>query len=249
MPGADNRILILGGTADARRLSAILEERGIRTLTSLAGVTADPARPAGEWRRGGFGGASGLTAFLAQEKFDAVCDATHPFAAQMSANALAAAEAAKLPLIRLERPPWRPGPDDNWTVFEGIAEAAAGVPRNAHVLLTIGRKEAGAFFARPDLTGAARMIEPFEGKPPSRWRIILERPPFPFEAELRLLQSDRFTVLVTKNAGGDSMRAKLDAARAVHCPVIVIARPAKPQVDTESTPEAAAARLLAILSA
>lgn len=249
MPAPDRRVLILGGTADARKLSALLEEHGVRTLTSLAGITSNPAPPAGEGRRGGFGGVPGLTEFLEQEQFDAVCDATHPFAAQISAHAATAAKAVKVPLLRIERPAWVPGINDHWTIFGRVAGAVAGIARGAHVLLTIGRKEAAAFFARPDLTGVARMIEPFEGEPPPRWRIVLERPPYSLEDEIRLLQSERFTVLVTKNSGGNSMRAKLDAARAVQCPVIMIARPGKPPVDTESTPERAALRLLAMLNA
>ena len=208
------RVLILGGTTEARELAALLEEAGIRTLTSLAGVTRHPMKPAGAVRLGGFGGVAGLTDFLARERPDAVCDATHPFAARMSQHAAEAATAVGIPLLRLERPPWEPQPGDDWLVCDDIAAAADAVPPHARVFLTIGRKEAPRFLARADLAGVARMIEPLGREPPPGWRIILDRPPYPLGAEIQLFETESFTVLVTKNSGGEVMRTKLDAARA-----------------------------------
>ncbi|CAN5368049.1 cobalt-precorrin-6A reductase [soil metagenome] len=249
MASSAKRVLIMGGTTEARELSVLLERAGIGALTSLAGVTRHPAEPAGDLRKGGCGGVSGLKDFLAREQPGAVCDATHPFAAQMSNHVAEATGALGIPLLRLERPPWEAQPGDNWQVFNDISAAVEGVPRNSRVFLTIGRKEAPVFFARSDITGVARMIEPLESAAPRGWRIILQRPPYSYGDELNLMRKQSFTVLVTKNSGGGVMRAKLDAARAIGCPVIMIARPNKPKAATEAAPEAAAARLASMLSA
>lgn len=226
MPG--ERILILGGTGEARNIAAALIGEGYAPITSLAGVTENPVLPPGEVRRGGFGGVDGLAAYLADEKIAAVVDATHPFAAQMSAQAHEACGRIGLPLFRLERPAWEPASGDCWIGAASTSEAAALLPAGARALVTIGRKEIAPFFARPDVSGVARMIEPPLGKAPPGWQVVLERPPFTRESETALMTENGITHLVTKNAGGGATEAKLCAARQLSLPVVMIARPAKP---------------------
>lgn len=235
MPG--RRILILGGTAEARVLANLLPRHGYEPVSSLAGVTANPNRPTGQLRIGGFGGAGGLANYCRDSGIAAIIDATHPFAAQISRHAFEAAQATGLPIARLERPGWTEAPGDCWLRVPDIAAAVRAIPENARVLLTIGRKEAGAFFGRADISGIARMIEPPLRQAPSTWTLRLARPPFLLRDELELMRSGSIDWLVCKDAGGESTRDKLEAARALRVSVIMISRPSKPKVPTACTPE------------
>lgn len=223
------RILILGGTGDARALADRLADAGRDVITSLAGVTQAPHLPKGEVRRGGFGGPAGLAAYLRDGGFGVLVDATHPFAARMSLHAAEAAKACGLALYRLERPAWVAEDSDLWTGVADIAAAVAALPAGARVFLTIGRKEVAPFLARADLAGILRMIEAPREQPPPRWNLILARPPFTIAGEKELIVANRITHLVSKNAGGEETRAKLIAARETKIPVVMIARPAKPE--------------------
>ena len=228
------RILILGGTGLAREAANTLVLRVTNVVTSLAGVTRTPHLPHGEVRVGGFGGVDGLVAYLRDAKMDLLIDATHPFAAQMSAHAQAASVGAGVRLVRLEAPAWKPQKSDDWRQVGSVAEVVEALPKNANVAVTVGRKEIGAFFARADLAGIARMIEPPDVAVPKHWQVLLERPPFTQESEIDLLRSSEVAFLVSKNAGGMRV-AKLDAAAALGLPVIMIARPFKPVVATVTT--------------
>lgn len=225
-----DRILILGGTRDARELAAALVAEGRNVVTSLAGVTSQPELPAGDVRIGGFGGAEGLGRYLEAEKIALVIDCTHPFAARISANSYEACAARGVLLLRLERPGWKAGEDDRWQSISSAAEAAACLPSGARVLLTTGRKDLEPFFARPDISGIARMIEVPPLDPPAHWRVLRERPPFTVGGERALMSRNAITHLVTKNAGGSATEAKLQAAREGGIHVLMIARPVKPEV-------------------
>jgi precorrin-6A/cobalt-precorrin-6A reductase len=234
-PMQSKKVLILGGTRDARQLAFRLIHAGHDVTTSFAGVTEHPVQPEGKVRVGGFGGAQGLRQYLAAEKFDVLVDATHPFAAIISANAAEAA--GDILLLRLERPAWTARPDDHWINVGNIETAVSTLPLNASVMLTIGRKEIEPFVKRVDLKGVTRMIEPAAIALPSSWNLILERPPFTLESEMVLLRDHSITHLVSKNAGGSETETKLVAARNLKIPVVMIARPFKPAVTTYSTVE------------
>lgn len=223
------RILILGGTRDARQIAEALLGEGYAVISSLAGVTETPVLPPGEVRRGGFGGIAGLADYLASESIALVVDATHPFAAQMSAHAHAACALKEVPLLRFERPAWDAVAGDRWMEAKDIEGAVSLLPAGARAFVTIGRKEIAPFFARADLSGVARMIEAPALAVPPGWEVRLERPPFTVESEARLMADLGITHLVTKNAGGASTDAKLVAARQLNLPVIMVGRPAKPE--------------------
>ena len=224
-----NRILILGGTGLAREAANALVACAQYVVSSLASVTRAPHLPKGEIRLGGFGGTEGLVKYLRDANIDLVVDATHSFAAQMSAHAYAACASVGVKLVRLEAPAWQPQKGDDWREVVSIALAVQALPKDTRVAVTVGRKQIGAFFARTDLSGVARMIEPPDVDVPSRWQLLLERPPFTLEAEIDLLRASDVQFLVSKNAGGARV-AKLDAAAALGLPVIMIARPFKPPV-------------------
>lgn len=226
------RVLILGGTVEARDLAGLLMKSGFEPVTSLAGITQNPADRAGATRKGGFGGAQGLAECAAAEGFCALIDATHPFALRISNYAEEAARLSGLPVLRLERAAWAPEPGDRWTEVANNFAALNALPSGARVLLTIGRKEVSPYFARTDITGIARMIEPLDINVTENWRVLLARPPFSLKDELGLLSENAISHLVTKNSGGEETRAKLEAARMRGVEVVLIKRPAKPRIPT-----------------
>jgi precorrin-6A/cobalt-precorrin-6A reductase len=237
------RILILGGTNEARAIADQLVSFGHDVTTSLAGVTTSPILPAGKIRIGGFGGVAGLADYVLSHHFEVLADITHPFAATMSHHAFEAAEIAGCRLLRFERAAWQPQTGDRWIDVTSLREAAAILPEHAVVLLTTGRKDLGPFLARSNVTGLIRTVEPVADTLPSGWRVILDRPPQSVESETALLRDNGVTHLVTKNAGGDHTRAKLEAARLLGLPVVMVQRPVKPICETVSTIEDFSMRL------
>lgn len=231
MPETRPRLLILGGTAEARALAERLTASGrYEVITSLAGVTRAPEKLAGTVRTGGFGGAAGLRDFITSERIALIADATHPFAARISSHAAEACADANIPCLRLDRPAWVREPGDNWQSVAGVAEAAAAIPSGATAFVTIGSQDIAAFLARDDIRLIARMIEPPDGPVGPQAEIVLARPPFTLADELALMRGRQVDVLVAKNSGGTAAQAKLTAARELGLPVIMIARPAKPAV-------------------
>ena len=169
------RVLVLGGTAEARRLAARLVAEGVDVLSSLAGRVADPVLPAGEVRIGGFGGATGLAAAL--DGVAALVDATHPFAATMTSHAVEAAAATGTPLLRLQRPGWTARPGDDWRWVDTLEQAAAAVTGCRSVFLTTGRQGLAAFAG---LTAhcVVRSVDPPGPPLPAHATVVLARGPF-----------------------------------------------------------------------
>lgn len=227
------RVLILGGTTEASALVMALAQReGIVPVLSLAGRTERPVLPDVAYRIGGFGGVDGLVAYLRNEAIDAVVDATHPFAARMCWNASTACEHAAVPLLRLGRPAWVAGPDDRWVEVATIEDAVAAlgeVPRR--VFLTVGRLSLPAFGAAPQHHYLVRSIDAPEDLSmlPDR-RLLLARGPFGVEPEEALMRDNRVEVVVTKNSGGSATAGKIEAARRLRLPVVMVARPPRPAV-------------------
>ncbi|WP_221207765.1 cobalt-precorrin-6A reductase [Streptosporangium becharense] len=235
-------ILVLGGTDEARRLAAALVGRpGTRVVSSLAGRVRDPKLPVGEVREGGFGGPDGLASWLVEHRVDVVVDATHPFAARMTASAAEASTRAGLPLLILRRPGWREGPGDDWRWVPSLAAAAELLPSlGERVFLTTGRRSLPVFAGLDGLWFLARSVDPPEPPMPRRVEVLLSRGPFTVEGELALMREHRVEVLVTKDSGGGMTTAKLAAARELGLPVVVVRRPAAPDgVPAVETVEAA----------
>ncbi len=222
-------MLVLGGTAEARELAGLLLERGFDPMTSLAGVTTAPILPPGRIRKGGFGGAREMARFLVENEILAVADATHPYAVKISQNAFEASLTSGVPYLRLERPEWMAKPDDLWQPADDVSHAARLLPVGARALVTTGRKDIEPFLALTDVSGLIRLIEPVPLTLPGNWKFLLDRPPYTLARERLLMEEERVTIVVTKNAGGHATRAKLDAAREKKIPVIIVMRPLKPE--------------------
>jgi precorrin-6A/cobalt-precorrin-6A reductase len=229
------RVLILGGTIDATELAArAAEVPGVEVITALAGRTRQPVVSHPNTRIGGFGGVAGLIDYLLEQQIDVLIDATHPFAAQISFNAAAAAAAVGIPHLLLIRPAWELVTGDNWIAVESNTVAAMVLPGLAQrIFLTIGRQELGDF-ALPiakntDLWFLMRMIDPPLPNalvPPGQ--LLLERGPFSLIQERSLLQQYKIGAIVSKNSGGDATYAKIAAARELGIPVVMVQRPALP---------------------
>ncbi len=233
----NDHILLLAGTTEARQLATSIARRfaGIRLTVSFAGVVKDLPDLGVPTRIGGFGGVDGLVSYLEEEDVSLIIDATHPFAAHMSRHAVDAARRTNTGLIRLERPEWHEADGDRWHHVATTADAAEALPKNSRAFLSVGRKEIDKFTYRDDCFALVRMIEPPVRPLPDHWHLILERPSKSVDAEHHLLKHHKITHLVTKNSGGASSYAKIEAARQLQIPVLMIKRPILPDADTASS--------------
>ena len=236
-------VLVLGGTGEARAVAAALAGRpGWRVVSSLAGRVSSPALPAGEVRVGGFGGPEPMAEWIFTEGFDAVVDATHPFAARITASVLEAAPAAGVPLLVLRRPGWTAGPGDDWRRVPNVAaaaEAVAALP--GPVLITTGRGGLTSFADLPHRF-VIRTVDPPDPPLPADAEVVLGRGPYTEAGELELMRRHGVRLLVTKDSGGDMTAAKLAAARTLGIPVVMVDRPDVPGADqVPSTPDVAGA--------
>lgn len=231
------RVLVLGGTTEASTLARALAEAGVDAVFSYAGRTDMPVPQPLPQRIGGFGGVAGLCAYLRAESFTHLVDATHPFAAQMTRHALAASVAQGVRYLALERPPWTRQTDDKWTHVPDIESAVVALPDSpARVFLAIGKQTLAPFAAKPQHHYLLRLVDPPQDIPLSHTSVVLARGPFDLAGDLDLLQAQQIDLIVAKNAGGSGARAKLDAARALGIPVILIDRPPAPPRAIAATP-------------
>jgi precorrin-6A/cobalt-precorrin-6A reductase len=236
-----SRVLILGGTADANRLAAeVADVPDIGAVLSYAGRTDNPTPPPIPWRVGGFGGIGGLANYLRAEHIDRVVDATHPFAAQMSAHAVEACATAGVPLLALERAPWQRVAGDHWIEVDDLAaaaEALGAAPRR--VFLGIGRMHLKTFAAYQQHAYLVRLVDPPRAPLPlQNAEVIVARGPFDRAADRAMLTQHRIDIVVAKNAGGDAASAKIEAARDLALPVVMVRRPLVPaRATVESVAE------------
>ncbi|ENO14155.1 cobalt-precorrin-6A reductase [Marinobacter nanhaiticus D15-8W] len=225
------KVLILGGTAEASALAHTLAAHDIPAVFSYAGRVATPKAQPIPTRIGGFGGVDGLISYLFACGITHIVDATHPFAGQMSRNAVLAAKSTGIPLIALTRPPWQPVEGDRWHHVRDIdaaVDAVAGEPRR--ILLAIGRMHLEAFRDQPQHHYLLRLVDtPENPMPLPDCTVTIDRGPFTVEGDLHLLRKHRIDLVVSKNAGGQGAAAKITAARQLGLPVLMIDRPALPE--------------------
>lgn len=208
-------------------MARALAQAGEAAVFSYAGRTASPIAQPLSMRVGGFGGVEGLVRYLRAQGITHVVDATHPFAAQMSTNAVAACAQAGVALAALERAPWAPQPGDDWRFFPDLHAALQALPSHpARIFLAIGRQNLALFAGQPHHY-LLRLVDPAPQPLPNA-TVVLDRGPFTVEGDLALLRDHAITHIVAKNAGGSGASAKLEAARHLGLPVILIDRPALP---------------------
>jgi precorrin-6A/cobalt-precorrin-6A reductase len=221
------RLLLLGGSTEANRLASRLSRHAqIKATLSLAGRTTNPAAATLPTRRGGFGGIEGLSRYLMEERIDVVVDATHPFAAQMSRNAAAACAIARIPLALFTRPPWKDQSGDTWIEVSDSMEAAAALgPSLKRVFLAVGRQQLAAFRDLPHHFLVRTIDPPSLETLPRFAEILLAKGPFSVAEEIDLMRRHAIDILVSKNSGGGATVAKIEAARSLGLPVVMIQRP------------------------
>jgi precorrin-6A/cobalt-precorrin-6A reductase len=236
------RLLILGGTQEARELLAQATNiAGVETIASLAGRTRQPILPAQNTRIGGFGGVAGLTNYLREQSIDGLIDASHPFAGQISWNAAISASAVNIPWIRLVRPAWEKTAGDRWIEVDSYEKASKVLPGIAkRVFLSIGRQELAVFASLQEIWFLLRMIDP--PQPHAlipHGQLILERGSFGLAAERSLLRQYQIEAIVSKNSGGTATYSKIIAARELGCPVVMVQRPPGPEGEQVTDVEGA----------
>lgn len=223
------RLLILGGTGEAASLAEALTVSfagDLEVVSSLAGRTSAPNPPPGRVRTGGFGGVDGLTRYLRKAAIDLLVDATHPYATQISANAREACEAAGVPRLMLLRRPWEKQAGDTWIEVPDAAQAARRIPEfGKHAFLALGSRDLSAFAGIEGIHLLLRVAEEPQEPPLPGAELIVGRGPFAEADELRLLQERKIDIVVSRNSGGDATVGKINAARRLGVPVIMIARP------------------------
>lgn len=220
---------------------------GLTVTLSLAGRTAAPASQPVPVRVGGFGGVDGLATYLRGEGVDLLIDATHPFAARISQNAAQAAAQAGVAIIALRRPAWAKTEGDRWSEVDLVAQAPAALgDRPRRVFLAIGRQEAATFEAAPQHFYLVRSVDPVEPRPAfAHAEYMLARGPFELDAEIELFRAWGIDAVVAKNAGGEASRAKIEAARLLGIDVVMVRRPAVPDVPVVASVEDAVAHVAA----
>lgn len=223
-------VLLLGGTTEASALAQALAEAQIPATLSYMGRVERPKAQPVPVRIGGFGGVAGLRDYIRQHAVTHVVDATHPFAAQMSTNAVNACADTGTPLIALTRPAWQPGPGDDWQRVADIPAAVAALAGPArHVMLAIGRMHIHEFAPQPHHRYLLRLVdEPKETPPLPDHVVVVDRGPFSTQADIALMRAHKIDLVVSKNAGGTGSVSKLEAARALGLPVLMIDRPSLP---------------------
>ncbi len=231
-------ILILGGTAEARKLAEKLaDDPRFDTELSLAGRTRAPAEQPVPVRIGGFGGAAGLADYLRQKDVSILIDATHPYAAQISRNAVEASRHSDVRMVALRRLPWPRQTGDRWNEVDSVAEAVTAVGEKARtVFLTLGRQELLPFEAAPQHSYLIRSVDPVEPPLDIPHAVYLTaRGPFAEADEARLLRENHVEVIVAKNSGGPASYGKIAAARALGIDVVLVRRPDLPEVQSVGT--------------
>jgi precorrin-6A/cobalt-precorrin-6A reductase len=239
-----SRILILGGTMEARELAERLAKRAdMEIVASLAGRTKSPAPQPVPVRRGGFGGAMGLADYLRHEQIDVLVDATHPYAAIISANATTAARRTGVPLIALRRPPWGAIAGDRWSEAADVADAVRALgERPRRVFVTLGRNELAPLTNSPQHFYLIRSVDPVE-LPLPRVSYIVDRGPFDEADERALMRAHAIDAVIAKNSGGTASYGKIAAARGLEVEVIMLRRPTPPDEPAVETVEQVIASL------
>lgn len=224
------KILILAGTSDARRLAALVcDLHGVEVVASLSGATRRPKALAVPTRTGGFGGEAGQREYLENNEFDAVVDATHPFANQISLRTHRLCQAMGVAYVQLLRPAWEPEDGDHWVQVDRGQDAGAHIPKGARVFLATGRQTLPMFEGLTDRHLIFRQIDPpGQDFPYANGEFLIGRPPFSIADEIDLFKRLSVDWLVVKNAGGAASRSKLDAARVLGLPVLMLNRPNQP---------------------
>lgn len=252
-------LLILGGTGDAKMLVNALCESHIVTpdiIYSVAGIVRIPQLPckviSGGFRQystyptsnrvlsptgGNTSKHNGLENYIRDNKITAILDATHPYAKNMSESAAFAARQCAIPYWRYLRLPWEEQAEDNWTIFKNWDALIPHLANKSSVFFSSGQVSTEIFDKIDQLLDGKEQTHLLRTavKPKAilaenvHW--IKSIGPFNLDREISLLKKHKVDVIVTKNSGGEATSAKLQAARSLQIPVLMLDRPNLPAAD------------------
>lgn len=248
------KLLLLGGTADARKVTRELDEQGLlqisdtdkdrlKLIYSIAGLVRSPQVPC-EVISGGFSQYGGLSVCLKVNGIDAILDVTHPFAEKMSNTAVTAARQCNIPCWRFHRPAWTKQAGDCWQLFENWQELIPALAGKKTVLLTAGQLDQSLIdqlVEQAKVTSAEgqtqqlilRTAAPPRATLPDSIIWIKALGPFKEADELALFNEYQVDVVVSKNSGGAATEAKLTAARKLGVEVMMLQRPTFDAADRQ----------------
>ena len=248
------KLLLLGGTADARKVTRELDEQGllqtssgsgngIKLVYSIAGLVRMPQVPC-EVISGGFSQYGGLQVYIEENGIDGILDVTHPFAEKMSNTAVAAARHSNIPCWRFHRPAWTKQADDCWQLFDGWQELIPALVGKKSVLLTAGQLDQSLIDQLVEqakvtcIEGESQQLilrtaAPPRAELPDSITWIKALGPFKEADELALFKEYQVDVVVSKNSGGEATEAKLAAARKLGVEVMMLQRPTFDAADQQ----------------
>lgn len=224
------KILILAGSGEARKLiDFLLKDQSVDVVSSLSGATRHPKALTGKNRNGRFGGRDSQRAYILNENFDLVIDATHPFAAKISERTMDICREISIPCLHVRRLEWTAQEGDNWTMLDHPEDAAKHIPDGSTVFLATGRSTLESFSNLGGRKLICRQIDPPDGEFPfENGSYLVGSPPFSVVDEEKLFARLGIDFLIVKNAGGLPSRTKLDAARTLGIEVLMLKRPPLP---------------------
>lgn len=224
------KLLLLGGTGEAKQMAARLHQRGVDLIYSVAGLVRQP-QLACPVVSGGFSQRGGLQQFIEQQGIAGILDMTHPYAEQMTQTATQIAEQLALPYWRYQRPAWRPASNDQWHYAASYQTLWPTLAGQKSVLWTSGQLPSWLLAAMTAERSTHHVVRTAVAPSPSLQPLpehitwIEAIGPFSLAQERALLMHHQVTALVSKDSGGKTLASKMMAARQLQLPVFLLARP------------------------
>jgi precorrin-6A/cobalt-precorrin-6A reductase len=228
------KILILGGIAESKHLATQLIHQQHTVIYSIVGLVRTPELACeihiGGFSSNGINGSLGLANYCQSHNIELLIDATHPYAVDISANAVTAAKIVDISCWRYSRPGWDESKYPNWHYYDEWDDLAPQIERYQKPFFTIGASVLHYSDRRPQnqqwVMRCVKQQAEIDGITQ-----IHAIGPFYYADELTLMQKHRVDALISKDSGCSRVAEKLDAALTLNIPVYVQRRPKLAQAE------------------